>query len=238
MKFTYGWKPGANTKNGENYTPPALFTPLPEEFDLKDKFTQPHQSQLYIPSCVSHAIGSLIYYRTSNIASRLFIYYNSRLLEGTVGKLVGTTIESGIQSLSKWGWCNEDAWKYDPEKHHISPSSELYIEANKNKITQSKTIPRNLDTIKSALFSGDPFCLGFLVFENFEEAESDGLVKVPVNIDSPIGGHAVLAIGYSDIKKSILARNSFGQEWGDSGNIWIPYDYLLNEKLSDDFWTF
>jgi len=238
LKLSFGWKPGAKTIEGEMYFSPIGFGTLPEEFTLKDKFTQPIQTQSHIPSCVAHAISSLIYYRMTRESSRLFTYYNARLIEGSIGKFVGTTIESGIQTLSKWGWCDEANWEYNTNKCNIAPSSSLYVEAEQNKIANAKRLPRDLDVLKTALCSGDPFCLGFLVFEEFEGAEENGVVKLPKDTTSPMGGHAVLAVGYSDSRQCILARNSFGPTWGDEGYLWIPYDYLTTEELSDDFWTF
>src|SRR5438067_1441439 len=52
-----------------------------------------------------------------------------------------------------------------------------------------------------------------------------------------LGGHAVLAVGYDDAKKRFLVRNSWGTGWGMNGYFTMPYDYLANRGLSDDFWT-
>jgi len=32
-------------------------------------------------------------------------------------------------------------------------------------------------------------------------------------------------------------RNSWGEGWGQKGYFTIPYDYLANRNLSDDFWS-
>jgi len=51
-----------------------------------------------------------------------------------------------------------------------------------------------------------------------------------------LGGHAVLAIGYSDAKKLFIVRNSWGTDWGIQGYFMMPYEYLADRYLSDDFW--
>lgn len=49
--------------------------------------------------------------------------------------------------------------------------------------------------------------------------------------------NCVLICGYSEQKKQFLCQNSWGKDWGIEGFFWLPYDYVLNAKLSNDFWT-
>ena len=52
-----------------------------------------------------------------------------------------------------------------------------------------------------------------------------------------LGGHAVCAVGYNDKEKRFLVRNSWGPGWGIGGYFKMPYAYLSDRNLSDDFWT-
>jgi C1A family cysteine protease len=52
-----------------------------------------------------------------------------------------------------------------------------------------------------------------------------------------VGGHAVCGVGYDDAKKTLIVRNSWGKNWGMEGYFAMPYQYLTNSNLSDDFWT-
>ena len=52
-----------------------------------------------------------------------------------------------------------------------------------------------------------------------------------------LGGHACYCLGYDDSKSSFIVRNSWGTGWGDKGHFYIPYQYLTNSNLADDFWS-
>ena len=52
-----------------------------------------------------------------------------------------------------------------------------------------------------------------------------------------LGGHAVLCVGYNDATSRFVIRNSWGMQWGQKGYFTMPYEYLTNANLSDDFWT-
>jgi C1A family cysteine protease len=52
-----------------------------------------------------------------------------------------------------------------------------------------------------------------------------------------LGGHVVLAVGYDDAAKRVIVRNSWGADWGKKGYFTMPYAYVADRNLSDDFWT-
>src|SRR5260221_254225 len=93
--------------------------------------------------------------------------------------------------------------------------------------------------VLSGLPKGYPFVFGFTVYESFESdaVAKTGKLNMPKKSEAVVGGHAVLAVGYDDKTKRFIARNSWGSSWGQKGYFTIPYAYLTNENLSDDFWT-
>jgi C1A family cysteine protease len=46
-----------------------------------------------------------------------------------------------------------------------------------------------------------------------------------------------MAAGYDDSTQQFIVRNSWGTGWGIQGYFMMPYDYLTNTNLSDDFWA-
>ncbi|HEY5069769.1 MAG TPA: C1 family peptidase, partial [Candidatus Acidoferrum sp.] len=63
------------------------------------------------------------------------------------------------------------------------------------------------------------------------------VLNLPAPLESVVGGHAVLAVGYDDAAQRFIARNSWGAKWGQQGYFTIPYTYLMTGSLARDFWT-
>ena len=61
-------------------------------------------------------------------------------------------------------------------------------------------------------------------------------MPMPTPREHVIGGHAVMAVGYDDRLDRFRMRNSWGKDWGTKGYFTMPYAYLLDNNLSDDFW--
>jgi C1A family cysteine protease len=90
--------------------------------------------------------------------------------------------------------------------------------------------------VKRALALGYPVIFGFTVYESFESeaVANTGRVPMPDPSEDLLGGHAVLAIGYTS--EHVIVRNSWGGNWGDGGYFYMPWAYLLDRNLADDLW--
>jgi len=93
--------------------------------------------------------------------------------------------------------------------------------------------------LKGCLASGYPIVFGFTVYESFESdaVAKTGQVPMPKPNEKTLGGHAVLAVGYDESVQRFIVRNSWGKNWGIKGYFTMPYGYLTDSNLSDDFWT-
>jgi C1A family cysteine protease len=68
------------------------------------------------------------------------------------------------------------------------------------------------------------------------EVDRTGVIPLPEPTETLLGGHAVLCVGYNDADRTFLIRNSWGTEWAQQGYGTLPYAYLLDSQLSNDFW--
>jgi C1A family cysteine protease len=176
--------------------------------------------------------------------SRLFIYYNERVMEGTVESDSGAMIRDGMKSVGKQGVCREEKWPYDIKKFRDKPTAACYTEAKKHQAILYRRVSQNLLQMKGCLADGFPFVFGFTVYESFvsDEVARTGTVPMPgLNETGPYGeppsGHAVMAVGYDDASRRFLVRNSWGTGWGMQGYFTMPYEYLTQASLATDFWT-
>jgi C1A family cysteine protease len=148
-------------------------------------------------------------------------------------------IRDGVKSVGTQGNCPEAHWPYDIAKFRDKPPAKCYTEAVKHKAVLYKRLLHDLNQLKGCLASGYPFVFGFTVYESFESQQvaQTGQVPMPTSHEKVLGGHAVLAVGYDDAQQRFIVRNSWGTHWGMQGYFTMPYLYLLNSHLSDDFWT-
>jgi C1A family cysteine protease len=247
----YGWVPDLPDHRDYLFAASrSILAKLPAKIDLTKKCPDIYD-QGQIGSCTANAIGGAIEFdqmkqklRDVFIPSRLFIYYNERVIENTVNEDSGAMIRDGIKSVAKQGVCPEKMWPYDPEPFPPNPdltkkpSAPCYKEALKHTAVLYERVPRTLSQMKGCLAAGYPFVIGFTVYEGFESdaVTRTGVVPMPSRREHVLGGHAVLTVGYDDKESRFRMRNSWGTDWGMKGYFTMPYAYLLDENLADDFW--
>jgi C1A family cysteine protease len=174
----------------------------------------------------------------SPIPSRLFIYYNERVIEGTVRQDSGANIRDGIKTLNKQGVCSESIWPYDIGKFKNKPTKNCYTAALQDKAVKYAAVNQDLNSMKSVIAARYPIVGGFTVYESFEsnEVAKSGIVPMPKSNEQVLGGHCVALVGYDDSKRCFIVRNSWGESWGDKGYCYMLYDYWTNPNLANDFW--
>ncbi|MFA5389289.1 MAG: C1 family peptidase [Candidatus Omnitrophota bacterium] len=252
-KRSFGWVPDRPDQRDYLYSAIRPVVRLPAKTDLRE-FCSIVENQGMLGSCTANALaGNLEYLDKRGLSdsvsrrrrltesdytdvSRLFIYYNERVLENTVDYDSGASLRDGIKTLRKHGACWEKTWPYLIERFTRKPSKKCYLEAKKHRIESYHRI-NSLPEMLSCLAEGYPFVFGFTVYESFQSqaVAKTGIAHMPRKKEKALGGHAVLAVGYNQKDKRFLVRNSWGTKWGKDGYFTMPYEYL--ETLSADFWT-
>ena len=207
--------------------------------DLRSQLP-PVYDQGSLGSCTANALCAAFAYIVKNFqGSRLFLYYNTRVLENTTNYDAGAYIHNSIATLKTQGLCAEAGWPYVPSKYTIKPPIICYRAGLQNRIINAYNIPTNLTAMKASLIAKRPFVLGFLVYGSFygNSVARTGIVPMPGKNESVVGGHAVLVCGYNDAKQWFIVRNSWGAGWGDKGYFYMPYAYFTNPEWTSDIWA-
>lgn len=248
----HGWKKDKHDERDYLFykaLPVLQETALPKKIDLSPQCSV-IEYQGSVGSCTANAaVGALEYifrdrltkkflwfFKSFQELSRLFVYWNTRDLEGTTDFDSGASIRETIKALAKFGTCYEKHWPYDESAWSKKPTEKCYKEALKFELTGYYRV-NNLLEVLNALAQRHPVEFGSTLHKSFESVRGDGMVPVPKAGEITIGGHAMLAVGYDLDRKYILVRNSWGTGWGLGGYCKMPFDYFTFGRDVDDFWV-
>lgn len=241
-----GWVPDLPDARDHLFAvPPSRHISVPPQIDLRAFCPDEVYDQGQLGSCTANAIAAALEFDQIKqqlpvfTPSRLFIYYNERVIEHSVRSDAGAQIRDGIKSVSKLGACPEAEWPYDIAQFAKRPSSRCYSDALLSKAVSYARVTQTLSNLKVCLARNYPIVLGFTVYDGFmsDAVASTGKVDMPdLSTEHVQGGHAVLAVGYDDITQRFTLRNSWGPSWGIGGYFTMPYAYLTDRQLASDFW--
>lgn len=152
-----------------------------------------------------------------------------------------TTLPTSIKKIVKTGSIAEisatleKALKDNETELHAAisetPSKAAVNQAKKHIINRycKLTLNNGLADLKLSLSKGFPVIFGMMVPRSFYLTPASGVFTMPKPDEIRLGGHAVLAVGYNDAKQHFIVRNSWGEEFGDKGYCYIPYDFITGK---------
>ena len=215
-------------------------TVLPKSFSLKDKINHIYD-QGQLSSCTANAIAQQFRIISNNTVqiSRLYQYFNSRLIEDTQFFDNGCTLRDCYKAIGKFNHVHEDEYPYIESNVNVTPPPELYIKANKNSIVhQYKSINNDLTSLKYVLaIQKLHIVFGAIVYDSIQHLDENFVVKDPdVTKDTELGGHALLLFSYDDDKQLFGICNSWSENYGDHGCMYMSYKYITDKNLCSDFW--
>jgi C1A family cysteine protease len=242
MNRRFGWRPDLPDRRDTSRKLMAM--QLPESVDLRDSCPKKIFDQGTLGCCTACALSAAYEFelikkgKGSHMPSQLFIYYMERYIEDNIDKDSGAMMRTGMKVLAKYGACTDKLWPFKKKEFKTEPPLKCFQEAEKYQLLTYNRIGRSLAEMKECLASGHPFVFGFSIYDSLmtESVAKTGVVPLPLEGEELHGGHAVLAVGYSDADQRFIVRNSWGVKWGMDGYFTIPYDYLMDENLSSAFW--
>lgn len=204
-------------------------------------------------SCTGNALAGAKEYNDildgchTGTPSRLFIYYGEREIEGTIETDAGAFGHDGFKVMRKVGVPAEDLWPYDISRFTEKPPEAAFEAAGLERIGRYThpglgDVPTSVRerTLRAVLSNRQTVAFGFTVYESFEslEVERTGRVPYPKAGEKVLGGHEVLMVGFlQDEPQYALCRNSWGTDWGIGGYFLMPWQMILDRRITDDFRT-
>lgn len=213
---------------------------LPSFFSIRNKFGF-ILDQGEIGSCVSNAISMCIYIiGRQMLPSRLYHYCIARIISfEPINNDSGLDIRTACKAVAKYGVCPERFYIYNTALFSQFPYLYVFRISRRLSFFRYTFINQDLDSLKQSLLSHrTPIIFGFLIYDSFmtNEVYNTGIVPMPdTENETLLGGHCMLLIGYNDSTNQFICCNSWGKEFGDGGFCYMPYDYLTNTELANDF---
>jgi C1A family cysteine protease len=180
--------------------------------------------------------------------SKLFLYKVTRNRLQKRFRVMGDTgadLRTTLKVLVQFGVPPEEHWPYDIDNFDEEPNAFLYSLAKPFRGVRYFRLDgpncdggKTWEVVRSFLAAGFPVAFGFPVPASLT---ADPNVPYRPHLDSIRGGQAAVAVGYRSNhfglgQHALLIRSSWGSQWGDNGNGWLPIAFL-RRQLAKDFWT-
>jgi len=203
----YGWLPDLPDHRDFSYSVIApRLAKLPTKVDLRKKCS-PIENQGEIGACTAHAlVGALEFLELKDGVefvdlSRLFVYYNERVIEGTVKQDSGAFLRDGIKSLAKQGVCPEQEWPYRVKDFTKKPTTKCYSDA-KTHAFESAAVAKsgilNLPSKKEQVVGGHA-----VMGVGYDDAQKRFIIRNSWDTDWGRKGYFTMPYDYLDPAKNL-----------------------------------
>ena len=144
-----------------------------------------------------------------------WLYSECKKIDGSPN-IDGTYLRTALQIVQNRGYLAK------AERYKLKQDTSFKIE----KYVRLMSVQQ----IKEAIYHVGPVVFGITVDSGIYSPDRSGVIPDPN--DDIIGGHAMCAVGYDDNKKcgasrgALYVKNSWGDNYGSRGYIWIPYSHF------------
>lgn len=178
-------------------------------------------NQLQTSSCTCNAVSSMLSFFAHRQGyytipfSRLYLYYNTRLLQGDVQEDTGCFPEFVLEAIARFGMCPESMWPLQEDKMTQKPSDECYRFAQKFPFSLTVDMfsisgeENWVETMTRHLGNGR---LLLCCMSRFSEQHVDGrgIVSSVAENGPTTWLHSIVAVGIDDEEQKVLFLNSHG----------------------------
>ena len=211
--------------------------------DLRPNSPMP-QDQGELPSCVGWSVGYAALtimaaqregwvnqnFVTDQAFSPHFIY--NQLVEDKNCMYAGASFPAAFKLLQEQGICKKQLFNVGNEECSVLPDNRLKQQAVDNRIKDYyQLFKKDADEaskiwkIRKSLAEGYPVVVGMFLTPDFRRIRKGDQYWTPQPTPkNQLYPHAMVVVGYNDVKKSFELMNSWGPDWGNGGYIWVKYD--------------
>ena len=226
----FGFIPGES--DPRDYVFGVSAAAIPDEYLPEVKATVHDQGQ--INNCATHALSAAL---ENSLGGKIGFgwYYGNRRYSDHKGQ--GTIERDLLKAAQKDGGLS---WEKYPHEEEMPAAMERFEKLAKKLLPDSRKLVigsywalRSFDEVRRALYEGKFVQLGLQLFAGIKKvtAESPVLAEPSISgtqVEEWLGGHMVWATGYcvKNGVRCIRCRNSWGEDWGENGNFYVPEGYF------------
>ncbi len=236
--------------------PHMMASPIPSKTNNLAKFPAflPVLDQGQSSSCGPHAAARWHKQFWPHMdVSRLELYWQVRVIEGTTGTDAGVETRDLFKVMQSIGVIDESEWPFDISKLTVEPPP---ITKGRVKISSYERCTTAAELLQS-LANSRTVVMGFEVPASFDDPEiaKHGVLRYPQLAEPSIGGHDTHVVDYDlNFKESaifkasgvdpalmtdhaICVENSWSDGWGLGGFFWMALPYAVDQSTGADLWT-
>lgn len=226
----FGFIPGES--DPRDYVFGVSAAAIPDEYLPEVKAAVHDQGQ--INNCATHALSASL---ENSLGGKIGFgwYYGNRRYSDHKGQ--GTIERDLLKAAQKDGGLS---WEKYPYEEEMPAAMERFEKLAKKLLPDSRKLVignywalRSFDEVRRALYEGKFVQLGLQLFAGIKKvtAESPVLAEPSISgtqVEEWLGGHMVWATGYcvKNGVRCIRCRNSWGPDWGENGNFYVPEGYF------------
>lgn len=205
---------------------------IPDEYLPEVKAAVHDQGQ--INNCATHALSASL---ENSLGGKIGFgwYYGNRRYSDHKGQ--GTIERDLLKAAQKDGGL---LWTKYPFEEEMVKAMERFENLAEKLLPDSRKLVignywalKSFDEVRRALYEGKFVQLGLQLFAGIKKVTAENPVLPEPSISGTqveewLGGHMVWATGYcvKNGVRCIRCRNSWGKDWGENGNFYVPEGYF------------